>query len=180
MPGLSPVLLHFRWQLHSIGKHGGGGKPQLDLKPIKSPHPAKKGIALSGNSLPVIRRQRLVGEPNQSPTPVGEMAVCSSPDTVAKLQNCSPQPPIFVASVPLPRSPVSFSSGDEVPHIFTRTSRLRPGEFLVTCAKRLLQQYPPTSRHREFRAYKRFNPAACISGSMSSHRPPPALGQLAG
>src|SRR5215467_6561408 len=51
------------------------------------------------------------------------------------------RPPIFVASVPLPRSPVSLWSGDEVPHIFTRTSRLRPGEFLVTCAKRLLQQY---------------------------------------
>jgi len=39
MPGLSPVLLHFRWQLHSIGKHGGGGKPQLDLKPINTKKP---------------------------------------------------------------------------------------------------------------------------------------------
>jgi hypothetical protein len=33
-----------------------------------------------------------------------------------------------------------LSSGDEVPHIFTRKSRLRPGEFLITSAKRLLQQ----------------------------------------
>jgi hypothetical protein len=36
---------------------------------------------------------------------------------------------------------VSLSSGDEVPHIFTRKSRLKPGEFLITSAKRLLQQY---------------------------------------
>ena len=28
-----------------------------------------------------------------------------------------------------------------VPHIFTRKSRLQPGEFLITSAKRLLQQY---------------------------------------
>jgi hypothetical protein len=36
---------------------------------------------------------------------------------------------------------VSLSSGDEVPHIFTRKSRLQPGEFLISSAKRLLQQY---------------------------------------
>jgi hypothetical protein len=34
---------------------------------------------------------------------------------------------------------MSLSSGDEVPHIFTRMSRLKPGEFLITSAKRLLQ-----------------------------------------
>src|SRR6516165_9310846 len=51
--------------------------------------------------------------------------------------------PILVASVTLPRSPVSFSSSDEVPHIFARKSRLQPAEFLITCAKRLLQQYLP-------------------------------------
>jgi hypothetical protein len=38
---------------------------------------------------------------------------------------------------------VSLSSGDEVPHIFTRKSRLQPGEFLITSAKRLLQQNLP-------------------------------------
>ena len=38
---------------------------------------------------------------------------------------------------------MSLSSGDEVPQIFTRKSRLRPGEFLITTAKRLLQQYLP-------------------------------------
>src|SRR5438105_8451332 len=53
------------------------------------------------------------------------------------------RPPIDVASITLPRPPVSLSSGDEVPHIFTRRSRLQPGEFLITSAKRLLQQYRP-------------------------------------
>src|SRR5262245_63171216 len=53
------------------------------------------------------------------------------------------RPPIYVVSITLPRSPVSLSSGDEVPDIFTRKSRLQPGEFLITSAKRLLQQYLP-------------------------------------
>jgi hypothetical protein len=35
---------------------------------------------------------------------------------------------------------MSLSSGDEVLHIFTRKSRLRPGKFLITGAKRILQQ----------------------------------------
>src|SRR5262249_13633386 len=51
------------------------------------------------------------------------------------------RPPICVASITLPRSPVSLSSADEVPHIFTRKSRLQPGEFLISSAKRPLQQY---------------------------------------
>jgi hypothetical protein len=38
---------------------------------------------------------------------------------------------------------VSLRSGDEVPHIFTRKSRLQPKEFLISSAKRLLQQYRP-------------------------------------
>src|SRR5262249_42874964 len=45
------------------------------------------------------------------------------------------RPAIFVASVALARSPASLSSGDEVPHIITRKSRLQPGEFLVTSGK---------------------------------------------
>ena len=37
----------------------------------------------------------------------------------------------------------SLSSGDELPHIFTRKSRPRPKEFLISSAKRLLQQNLP-------------------------------------
>ena len=50
------------------------------------------------------------------------------------------RPLIRVPSIALPRSSASLSSDDEVPHIFTRKSRLKPGEFLITSGKRLLQQ----------------------------------------
>src|SRR6202011_4639540 len=52
-----------------------------------------------------------------------------------------PRSSIDIASIALARSPVSLSSDDEVPHIFTRNSRLRSGEFLITSAKRLFQQH---------------------------------------
>jgi hypothetical protein len=38
---------------------------------------------------------------------------------------------------------MSLSSGDEVPHIFTRKSRIQPKEILITSVKRLLQQNLP-------------------------------------
>jgi hypothetical protein len=38
-----------------------------------------------------------------------------------------------------------FSSGDEVPHIFTRKSRVQPKEILTTSEKGLLQQYLPSA-----------------------------------
>jgi hypothetical protein len=74
---------------------------------------------------------------------------CKSPklpgDNFPAVRRSDRRPPICVVSITLPRSPVSLSSGDEVPHIFTRKSRLQPGEFLITSAKRLLQQYLPTT-----------------------------------
>jgi hypothetical protein len=42
------------------------------------------------------------------------------------------RPPIDVAPITLPRSPASLSSGNEVPHIFTRKSRVQPKEILIT------------------------------------------------
>src|SRR5947209_5923088 len=72
---------------------------------------------------------------------------CKSPklpgDKILAIRRTNRRPPIYAASVTLPSSPASSSSGNEVPHIFTRKSRLQPGEFLVTSAKRLLQQYRP-------------------------------------
>jgi hypothetical protein len=53
------------------------------------------------------------------------------------------RPPVDVASITLPRPPASLSSGDEVPHIFTRKALVQPKEFLITSAKRLLQQNLP-------------------------------------
>src|ERR1700738_139799 len=75
-------------------------------------------------------------------------------DIVAKVPNCPAanfsavkksdrRPPVDVTSITFPRSPASFPSGDEVPHIFTRKSRVQPKEILITSAKRLLQQNLP-------------------------------------
>src|SRR5262245_49689827 len=50
------------------------------------------------------------------------------------------RPPIDVASITLPWSPASFSSDNEVPHIFTWKSTVQPKEILIASAKRLLQQ----------------------------------------
>ena len=60
----------------------------------------------------------------------------------AKTQN-GKQSPIRVGAIALSTSPVSLALGDEVPHIFTRTPRQRPLEFLIIAAKRVLQQNRP-------------------------------------
>src|ERR1035437_1379911 len=49
-----------------------------------------------------------------------------------------------MASCLLPKSPVSSSLCDEVPHIFIPKSHLEPREFLISSAKRLLQH----NRHK--------------------------------
>jgi hypothetical protein len=48
-----------------------------------------------------------------------------------------------MASGLLPKSPVSSSLCDEVPHIFIQKSHLKPREFLISSAKRLLQHNLP-------------------------------------
>ena len=55
----------------------------------------------------------------------------------------NPRSSIDMAPSSLAKSPVSSSPCDEVPHIFTRKSRLQPGKFLITSAKRVLQQNRP-------------------------------------
>jgi hypothetical protein len=50
-----------------------------------------------------------------------------------------PRSLINVVSGSLPKSPVSLSPGDEVPHMFTRKPLLQPEKFAVDGAKRLLQ-----------------------------------------
>jgi hypothetical protein len=45
-------------------------------------------------------------------------------------------------------SPASLSSGNEIPHIFTRKSRVQPKEILIASAKRLLQQNLPQADYR--------------------------------
>src|SRR6516162_1598064 len=85
---------------------------------------------------------------------------CKSPklpgDNFPAIRRSDRRPPICVVSITLPRSPVSLSSGDEVPHIFTRKSRLQPGEFLISSAKRLLQQNLPQAEiSRSFDVWRR-------------------------
>src|SRR5215468_857563 len=82
------------------------------------------------------------------------------------------RPPICVASIGLPRSLASLSSGDEVPHIFTGESPLRLREFLIISPKRLLQQY----RERNGRSTpfwrgrgRRFCPVRTFSGQLQFH-----------
>src|SRR6516225_999934 len=93
---------------------------------------------------------------------------CKSPkspdDNFPAKRRSDQRPPISAASNALPRSPVSLSSGDEVPHIFTRKSRLQPGEFLIPSGKRLLQHNPPESGHRATRL-------ACPPSAISDRRP---------
>jgi hypothetical protein len=47
----------------------------------------------------------------------------------------------------LPKSPVSSSLGDEVPHIFIRKTHLQPSKFLISSGKRLLQQNRERTGH---------------------------------
>src|SRR6202045_3406770 len=72
---------------------------------------------------------------------------CKSPKlpgaNFSAVEKSDRRPPFDVASITLPRSPASLSSGDEVPHIFTRNPRVQPKEILITSAKRLLQQNLP-------------------------------------
>src|SRR6516225_7883489 len=65
----------------------------------------------------------------------------------AKTRN-GKQSPIRIDAIALSKSPVSLTLGDEVPHIFTRKPRLRPLEFLILGAKRLLQHNRPTADMR--------------------------------
>src|SRR5260221_6289463 len=69
------------------------------------------------------------------------------------------RPPVGAVSFTLPRSPVSSPSGDEVPHIATRKSRLLAAEFLISSAKRVLQHDRADSGH-EARRQGMLRPAA--------------------
>ena len=64
----------------------------------------------------------------------------------AKIRN-GKQSPIRIDAIALSKSPVNLTLGDAVPHIFTRKSRLRPLEFLILGAKRLLQHNHLNSGH---------------------------------
>ena len=58
------------------------------------------------------------------------------------------RPPIRVPSIALPRSSASLSSDDEVPRIFTRKSRLKPGKSFDHQCKRTFATKSVTSGSR--------------------------------
>jgi hypothetical protein len=51
-----------------------------------------------------------------------------------------------ITSIALPKLPMNLTREDVSPHVFTRKSRLWLAEFLITDAKRLLQQYQVTKQ----------------------------------
>ena len=83
----------------------------------------------------------------------------------AKTRN-GKQSPIRITSIALPKSPVSLTCGDEVPHIFTRKPRQQPAEFLITSAKRLLQHNRPVANILHRRSF--------VSNALSCERRPKA------
>ena len=58
-----------------------------------------------------------------------------------------PQSPTDVASMPLPKSPMSSSLDNVIPQMIIRSPRVRPRKFVFSDAKRPLQQYPLNSGH---------------------------------
>src|SRR5262249_43138153 len=64
---------------------------------------------------------------------------CKSPklpdDDFPARRRVNRRPPIRVTSIALPRSLTSFLSSDEVPHMFTRETRLEPRKSLIISAK---------------------------------------------
>ena len=156
------------------------------MQPIKSgaahqtSRPLQVGARHSGDATRAYRRG---ARPTMHFAAVHSVAIgrfcCKSPklpgDKFPATRRTNRRSAICVASIALPKSPVSSSSGDEVPHIFTRKSRLRPGEFLIISAKGLLQQY----RHKADKArclpgcplleVKRIGRSRCLVWSDASH-----------
>src|ERR1700733_5914628 len=76
--------------------------------------------------------------------------------------------PIRIPSVAVPKSPVSLTREDQSPHVLTRKTRLQPAEFLITCAKRLLQHNPPRSDIHLIPWHVRLGPVAVSYGPSPS------------
>ena len=118
----------------------------------------------------------LIPPPN-SDMPASSANVCFWADCVAKLESCSGKNfsrkqeagddhRFRIPSVAVPKSPVSLTREDQSPHVFTRKTRLQPAEFLITCAKRLLQHNRANSGSRADTARRRsLDPLATSASS---------------
>jgi hypothetical protein len=111
-------------------------------------------MSVEGQKPALPRRSIAVCFTLNKQTPTGEVQYdamcrycCKSPKlpgaNFLAVKKSDRRPSIDMAPITLPSSPASLSSSDEVPHIFTRKSRVQPKEILITSAKRLLQQNLP-------------------------------------
>src|ERR1017187_5672840 len=83
-----------------------------------------------------------------------------------------------MASGLLPKSPVSSSLCDEVPHIFIPKSHLEPREFLISSAKRLLQQYRPIATNAPQQTAPLFDQLVCAKQDRCWYRKAESLGSF--
>jgi hypothetical protein len=100
-----------------------------------------------GPALPVYPHKQT------SPEPGGMSQTCryccKSPktpgDQISAKRRNKRQSSIDVASNAPPKSPVSSSQNEVVPHINVRSPRLQPRKFVIGKTKRVLQHYLPTA-----------------------------------
>src|ERR1700716_4190369 len=102
---------------------------------------------------------------------IGKVPKCRATNFPQKDKN-KRQSSIDVVSGPPPKSPVSSSQDDVVPHIIIRLSHLQLGKFVSRPAKRLLQHgvIPESSqtRARESALQESMGPASCGLATMES------------
>jgi hypothetical protein len=129
-----------RWQLGSYSTSTAGRRERpmtaFDSVDHSSTGTQVPGSPMDGNGRGArCRKMALFGHAESAPgLPLWAGLCCKSPksqsDQFFAKTGTGKQSLIRIASFALPKSPVSLTSGDEVPHIFTRKPRLRPAEFL--------------------------------------------------
>src|ERR1700716_149763 len=75
-----------------------------------------------------------------------------------------------MAPRPLAKSPVSFSLGDEVPHIFIRESHQWPRKILISGGKRLFQQHRPKAVPEPGKTMQRSNLSSTRGTALVEHQ----------
>src|SRR3982074_677769 len=115
-------------------------KIPLPLSIVARPHEAGPILSWRADSLALVWLDSGI-------TPCCKTPITLFDDYPARRAN-GPRSPIDVAVRPLPRSPVSSSLDNVVPQSIIRSPRVRPGEFVFSHAKRLLQQNQGNSGHR--------------------------------
>ncbi len=128
-----------RGEVFGFMGHNGAGKTTTLRMLLSLLRPTKGSASVMGHDIveESIAIRRVAGFlPGDYALP-GEM---TAGDKFSARRRNKPRSLIDPASGALPKSPVSLSPGDEIPHIFTRKPRLQLENFAINGAKRLLQQ----------------------------------------